>query len=242
MSVKDSKVTVKVPVTVLASTAGSSWVYKILATNDLGMHCVDADFSVFSILPPYNVVNAQVVRTDSTGKPRVVNDSAVTLSYAAMRDANGSINSRSRRQDQFLDVRRRGSTVRISRRARASRACTCRPMRRRREQTSVRMEHGRDGLFKAEGIPIIPTDDAGRSNRYPLMRLTATEKATGQDVAYARRRAAGVRGNDLLAIATPPAAPPRKRAASPGLPTSDVEDPYAREHPAAARQPHGHHT
>ncbi len=44
--------------------------YKILATNDLGMHCVDADFSVFSILPPYNVVNAQVIRTDSTGKPR----------------------------------------------------------------------------------------------------------------------------------------------------------------------------
>ena len=43
--------------------------YKILATNDLGMHCVDADFSVFSILPPYNVVNAQVVRTDSSGKP-----------------------------------------------------------------------------------------------------------------------------------------------------------------------------
>ncbi|MCJ7452806.1 MAG: hypothetical protein MUO39_10090, partial [Steroidobacteraceae bacterium] len=49
--------------------------YKILATNDLGMHCVDADFSVFSILPPYNVVNAQVVRTDGTGRPSLLNDS-----------------------------------------------------------------------------------------------------------------------------------------------------------------------
>ena len=62
VSVKDSKVTVNVPVTVGSSTVSTAWVYKVLATNDLGMHCVDADFSVFSILPPYNVVNAQVVR------------------------------------------------------------------------------------------------------------------------------------------------------------------------------------
>ena len=40
------------------------------------------------------------------------------------------------------------------------------------------------GLFKAEGIPIIPIDDAGAANRYPLVRLVATEKATGKDVAY----------------------------------------------------------
>jgi mono/diheme cytochrome c family protein len=40
------------------------------------------------------------------------------------------------------------------------------------------------GLFKAEGVPIIPQDDAGSANRYPLMRLVATEKATGKDVAY----------------------------------------------------------
>ena len=40
------------------------------------------------------------------------------------------------------------------------------------------------GLFKAEGVPIMPEDDAGSANRYPLMRLVATEKATGKDVAY----------------------------------------------------------
>ena len=42
----------------VARAADSPWVYKVVAANDLGMHCVDADFSVFSILPPYNVVNA----------------------------------------------------------------------------------------------------------------------------------------------------------------------------------------
>ena len=36
--------------------------FTILAANDLGMHCADQDFRVFSILPPYNVMNAQVLR------------------------------------------------------------------------------------------------------------------------------------------------------------------------------------
>ena len=36
--------------------------FQVLAANDLGMHCMDREFSVFSILPPFNVVNAQVVR------------------------------------------------------------------------------------------------------------------------------------------------------------------------------------
>ena len=41
----------------------------VLAANDLGMHCMDRDFSVFSILPPFNVVNVQVVKRDINGRP-----------------------------------------------------------------------------------------------------------------------------------------------------------------------------
>lgn len=40
--------------------------FTILAANDLGMHCADQDFRIFSILPPYNVLNAQVLRKGST--------------------------------------------------------------------------------------------------------------------------------------------------------------------------------
>ncbi|WP_246540324.1 hypothetical protein [sulfur-oxidizing endosymbiont of Gigantopelta aegis] len=36
--------------------------FTILAANDLGMHCADQDFRIFSILPPYNVINAQVLK------------------------------------------------------------------------------------------------------------------------------------------------------------------------------------
>ena len=28
----------------------------LLAFNDLGMHCIDREFSIFSILPPFNVL------------------------------------------------------------------------------------------------------------------------------------------------------------------------------------------
>ncbi len=35
--------------------------YTLLAWNNLGMHCMDSDYSIFSILPPYNVVNAQLI-------------------------------------------------------------------------------------------------------------------------------------------------------------------------------------
>jgi hypothetical protein len=36
------------------SVAAGGAQYALLAWNDLGMHCMDRDFSIFSILPPYN--------------------------------------------------------------------------------------------------------------------------------------------------------------------------------------------
>ena len=38
--------------------------YKVLGWNDLGMHCMDSDYSVFSILPPFNNLHAQVENTE----------------------------------------------------------------------------------------------------------------------------------------------------------------------------------
>jgi hypothetical protein len=36
--------------------------YVVIGWNDLGMHCYDKDYSVFSILPPYNTIWAQVIK------------------------------------------------------------------------------------------------------------------------------------------------------------------------------------
>jgi hypothetical protein len=65
----------------------------VLAANDLGMHCMDREFSVFSILPPFNVVNAQVVLRDITGRPYLADADAVDLFYEDVADASGSMNS-----------------------------------------------------------------------------------------------------------------------------------------------------
>ncbi len=174
---------ISLPVTVSGSATSSNWVYKVLAANDLGMHCVDADFSVFSILPPYNVVNSQVVRRTSTGKPVVVNGSVVSLRYEAVTDSAGSTNSTSL-----------GDKTNFWTYAKPLYGATLAPgqglkgLYMPKEAPSLAAHslawNTEGGLFKAEGVPIFPKDDAGNPNRYPLMRLVATEKATGKDVAF----------------------------------------------------------
>jgi hypothetical protein len=49
---------------------GSTGNYTLVAWNDLGMHCVDGkDYSVFSILPPYNNLHAHLIsKTLTSGK------------------------------------------------------------------------------------------------------------------------------------------------------------------------------
>ena len=186
--VRDARTSnISLPVTVGTSTASTTWVYKVLATNDLGMHCVDADFSVFSILPPYNVVNAQVVRRSSTGKPVVVNDSSVSLRYQAVRDPAGSINSSS--LNSTLGPKTNFWTyVEPLYGAKLPPGQGLKGLYMPADTTSLANTslswNTAGGLFKAEGIPIVPIDDAGIANRYPLVRLVATEKATGKDVAH----------------------------------------------------------
>ncbi len=57
--------------------------YTILAANDLGMHCADQDFRIFSILPPYNVLNAQVLRKG--GEPKMMSPAdGIQVTYQAV--------------------------------------------------------------------------------------------------------------------------------------------------------------
>ena len=47
--------TLVVPLDLTAATS------TILGWNNLGMHCMDSDYSVFTILPPYNTIEAQLI-------------------------------------------------------------------------------------------------------------------------------------------------------------------------------------
>ncbi|MEJ2330662.1 MAG: PKD domain-containing protein, partial [Gammaproteobacteria bacterium] len=61
--------------------------YSILAVNDLGMHCADLDYQVFSILPPFNVIHAQVIEKgtgDTPGTlPKILTNADVDVVYSA---------------------------------------------------------------------------------------------------------------------------------------------------------------
>ncbi len=101
LTIKDSKTTLTVPVTVQSNAPPSPVAgnYTLLAWNDLGMHCMDGmDFSVFTILPPYNTLHAQL--KDKSGKLISTN---VKLTYEAVADSTGSINTYSDTKTNFWD-------------------------------------------------------------------------------------------------------------------------------------------
>lgn len=55
--------------------------YRILSANDLGAHCTDLDARIASILPPFNVVHAQVLATGA--KPTILSSAKVNVVYSA---------------------------------------------------------------------------------------------------------------------------------------------------------------
>ena len=62
-----------------AAALGTAAQYRILAWNNLGMHCYDRDFSNMAILPPYNTLWAQVIRV---GDPPVIVTSGIKVEYS----------------------------------------------------------------------------------------------------------------------------------------------------------------
>jgi hypothetical protein len=151
-----------------AASAATTPSYKVFSANDLGMHCYDRDFSVFSILPLYNVVHAQVLKVGAT--PTLLTNTQARVTYKAQADALGSINTTSQGKTNFwtylpalfgvnqpvdtgiLGAKMPGATN------------TPRPFG--FYATATRE-------FVAKGIPITGVDDRGRSNPYPLMNVQA---------------------------------------------------------------------
>ena len=59
--------------------------HTVLAWNDLGMHCADLGSQPFSVLPPFNVLNAQLILRGTTGanRPVILDDTDAELRYSA---------------------------------------------------------------------------------------------------------------------------------------------------------------
>ncbi len=250
INVRDREHTVTIAVTVSGSgstpppppppTTGSvPW--RVLASNDLGMHCADLDYQVFSILPPFNVVHAQVVVPGTaTSDPRLLSNADADVSYRATSSsvdpvAAGSINTTSSQSSlgpktnfwslTTLPNGKSGTLGGLVYRLLYPNAVldafapipadTGLPVpdpvqlpqlvagqQRMPSPSNVPQNFNRfdatlpffknfpfgttvanANWFSADGIPIVPVDDAGRSNPYPLMRVQAVAKGANPSTA-----------------------------------------------------------
>ncbi|MCX7006301.1 MAG: hypothetical protein NTY53_03475, partial [Kiritimatiellaeota bacterium] len=160
----------------LAQTTNSG---TVLAWNNLGMHCMDADFSVFCILPPYNVVNAQAI---SAAGLLVGGANGVTLSYTGVADATGSLNTTSAGKANFWQYVQALFGIALPQDVGLPVPGPNSYAMPGVNNTPQNMEFAATlNWYAAYGVPITPIDDAGRTNRYPMMRVTAKSGGTTLD-------------------------------------------------------------
>lgn len=172
--------------------------HQVLAFNDLGMHCADLDYSTFVILPPFNVVHSQVIERGN--EPRILDAAQVSVSYRAVQDGAGSINTTSQNQagavhkSNFWDTNPNTGNSYVydlfglnppadeGLAFGQSMPGILNPYSANDPQPFNRFDTGKM-WFAADGVPILPIDDAGQTSAYPVMRVSATESASGQAVA-----------------------------------------------------------
>lgn len=127
--------------------------YIVIAQNDLGMHCMQNDFSQMMILPPFNTVRAQVIRRG--GEPQIV-QSGVTVTYRLPTNTHSADKTNFWRFVQPLMGLSPAPDVGIF----------GTPM------SGTMIYDATHHDFKAEGIPVTPIDDDGKENPYPLAHVT----------------------------------------------------------------------
>jgi len=157
---------------------------QVLGWNNLGMHCMDSDYSVFSILPPYNTIEAQLI----VGGALVTASNGYTVTYQAVADPEGSFNSTAvgkGNYDAYMTALY-GATLppEMGLAGWAMPGTNNVPQAMLFEVTNQPAPVSAPNVltevnwFRAEGIPLTPYDDAGNKNAYPLMRLIAKDGAT----------------------------------------------------------------
>jgi hypothetical protein len=154
--------------------------YALTAWNDLGMHCIDGkDYSVMSILPPYNNLHAQLV--DRSNNQLVT--SGVALTYAATADLNGSINTGSASKTNFWQYVGTLYGALFGGTPASNVGLTGNPAP---SNTPAPLAfNSAQGWFEADAIPITPTDDSGSKNYYPMVQVVAKD-TSGNTLAGAK--------------------------------------------------------
>ena len=157
-----------VAMTMARTSAGAT--ATLVGWNNLGMHCMDgSDFSVFSILPPYNSFDSQLILQGRL----VTNARGITVTYEGVADPGGSINTSTKNKINFWQYA--GPLYNAPGLA-PDMGLAGFGMPGVLNQPQATAFTG--SLFSAVGVPISPFDDALNVNYYPLMRLVARSNGT----------------------------------------------------------------
>ena len=174
---------------VCSGILGSVWTalaatnYTVVGWNNLGMHCMDSDYSVFSVLPPYNTINAQLIQ-GVNGTASLLS-AGIGITYHSVADPAGSINTTSAGKGNFYDYMGTiiGATLPVDWGLPVPNppGIIYKMPGTNNVPQPMTIESNLN-WFVAYGIPIFPTDDTGKPNQYPMMRLVATN-SLGQALA-----------------------------------------------------------
>jgi hypothetical protein len=151
--------------------------YTLIAWSELGMHCLDGkDYSIFSVLPPYNVIHAQLLKK---GDPPVAITSGVTITYQAVADAKKSINSISSTKSNFWGY------VQVLFHTNPPPDTGIAGYKVQSKKPAQMSFNAKESFWEAVGVPTFGYDDKGNFNPYPMAKLVAKD-STGKVLATAK--------------------------------------------------------
>jgi hypothetical protein len=150
--------------------------YSLVAWTELGMHCIDGkDYSIFSILPPYNVIHAQLIKK---GEPPTQITSGVTITYQATPDSTGSVNTSSAGKTNFWTYVRTLFLNSVPPETGLAGYKT------QSKSPQPMTYNSTEGYWEGVGIPTVPYDDKNVFNPLPMAKLVAKD-STGKVLASA---------------------------------------------------------
>lgn len=129
--------------------------YVVFAYNELGMHCMQQDFSQMMILPPYNNLRAQVIRRGES--PDIMSPSDVAVTYELASNTHSADKCNFWTYSKGLLGNAVPPDVGLAGQGLAG-----------------TMTSAVNRQFIATGIPLTPIEDSGRENPYQLATVTAS--------------------------------------------------------------------
>jgi hypothetical protein len=141
----------------LATTAPT---HVVLGFNELGMHCMNRDFSELCILPPFNTLRAQVIKRGA--EPEIIN-SDVTVSYSIPGNTISSTKTDFWTQAPKLFGKTLAKDVGLT-----------------GNKLSGTMKRTELGYFEATGIPITPLTDKLVNDPFQLSSIVVKNKSGKQ--------------------------------------------------------------